>query len=184
MTAPVPRIPAPAPAARYTYVTPGRSVLHDLNHTLRCTSPSPTSSASSQGRGWTPQTTTPIGRRRNKVTRHWFTIQGWPMGILQSDAQPSLPALEHLRVRPRVRVGILRGLGWLGGGVQLCGEGPHHKQQHRLDEDEIKQRHWFTRTGLTNGRRSKLRTTLPSLSSSCNGWTSWKHSLPPPSAMS
>jgi hypothetical protein len=26
--------------------------------------------------GSTPQTTAPIGRRRNKVTRHWFAIQG------------------------------------------------------------------------------------------------------------
>jgi hypothetical protein len=28
-------------------------------------------------------------------------------------------------------------------------------------EDEIKPRHWCTRTGLTNGRRSKLHATLP-----------------------
>jgi hypothetical protein len=43
--------------------------------------------------------------------------------------------------------------------------GSTHKHKHRLDEDEIKPRHWFTHTGLTNGRRSKLHATLPSLCS-------------------
>jgi 2'-5' RNA ligase len=37
----------------------------------------------------------------------------------------------------------------------------HHEHEHRLDEDEIKPRHWFARAGLTNGRRAKLHTTLP-----------------------
>jgi hypothetical protein len=40
------------------------------------------------GEGRLPQTTTPIERRRNKVSRHWFTIHGWPMGIIQSYTQP------------------------------------------------------------------------------------------------
>jgi hypothetical protein len=43
--------------------------------------------------------------------------------------------------------------------VRHCCEGPHHNQQHRLDEDEMKARHWFTRTGLTNGRHAKRHTT-------------------------
>jgi hypothetical protein len=30
-----------------------------------------------------------------------------------------------------------------------------HKHEQRLDEDEIKPRHWFTRSGLANGRHSK-----------------------------
>jgi hypothetical protein len=44
---------------------------------------------------------------------------------------------------------------------------PHNKHEQRLDEDEIKPRHWFTRclqTGLANGRHSKLHTTLPEAS--------------------
>jgi hypothetical protein len=36
-----------------------------------------------------------------------------------------------------------------------------HKHKHRLDDDEIKARHWFTRTGLTNGRHAKRHATLP-----------------------
>jgi hypothetical protein len=39
--------------------------------------------------------------------------------------------------------------------------GSTHKHEHRLDEDKIQPRHWFTRTGLTNGRHAKLRATLP-----------------------
>jgi hypothetical protein len=34
-----------------------------------------------------------------------------------------------------------------------------------LDEEESKPRHWFTSSGLTNGRRSKLHTTLPMITS-------------------
>jgi hypothetical protein len=38
--------------------------------------------------GSTPQTPTPIGRSRNKVTRHCFTTQGWPMRITPRYIQP------------------------------------------------------------------------------------------------
>jgi hypothetical protein len=42
------------------------------------------------------------------------------------------------------------------------GEGrpSQHKHKHRLDEDEIQSRHWCTHTWLTNGRHSKLHTTV------------------------
>jgi hypothetical protein len=39
--------------------------------------------------------------------------------------------------------------------------GSTHKHERRLDGDEIKPRHWFTRAGLANGRHAKLHTTLP-----------------------
>jgi hypothetical protein len=42
--------------------------------------------------------------------------------------------------------------------VSMVRVDPH---EHRLDEDEIPPRHWFTRTGLTNGRHAKLHKTLP-----------------------
>jgi hypothetical protein len=38
--------------------------------------------------------------------------------------------------------------------------GVEWSRSHRLDEDEIQPRHWFTCTGLTNGRHSKPHTTL------------------------
>jgi hypothetical protein len=49
--------------------------------------------------------------------------------------------------------------------VVVHGEGLPHKHEHRLDQDEIKPRHWFTRTGLTNGRHANLHThtTLPTV---------------------
>jgi hypothetical protein len=43
----------------------------------------------------------------------------------------------------------------------IHGEGLPHKHEHRLDKDEIKPRHWFTCTGLTNERHVKLHATLP-----------------------
>jgi hypothetical protein len=63
------------------------------------------------GEGYHTRTTPPIGPRRNKVTRHWFEMQGWPMGVVRSDTQPD--------TRPS------------------C---PRHKQSHRLDGEEAKSR--------------------------------------------
>jgi hypothetical protein len=59
------------------------------------------------------------------------------MGVVQSDTQPDTQASCR-----------------------------RHKHEHRLDEDEIKPRHWFTRTGLANGRRARLHTALPMMVSS------------------
>jgi hypothetical protein len=79
-------------------------------------------------------------------------------GGLRDGAQPHrLLPLRHLAVHALTLA------------VAPHGEGLPHKHEHRLDEGEIKPRHWFTRTGLTNGRHSKLHTALPSLivASSC-----------------
>jgi hypothetical protein len=77
-------------------------------------------------RGSTPQTTTPIGRRRNTVTRHWFTTQGWPMGITQSDTpQPYMGTAATAAVTATDNVVADVGVGRRGRILRVVGRVQH-----------------------------------------------------------
>jgi hypothetical protein len=109
--------------------------------------------------------------------RHWFTSTGLTNGR-RSKRHATLPTFASTSKLPfsiELSLLVLASTMSCGSppsyscqklfmGTWACGEGPTHKHEHRLDEDEIKPRHWFTRTWLTNGRYAKLHTTLPSIS--------------------